>query len=61
VSRAGDGGEFGESYLKFLFGFLGVTDVRFVRAEGLAISPQHREASLEAARADIATVHSLAA
>jgi FMN-dependent NADH-azoreductase len=61
VSRAGDGGEFGESYLKFLFAFLGVTDVRFVRAEGLAISPQHREASLEAARAAIATVHSLAA
>ncbi|HLY53798.1 MAG TPA: NAD(P)H-dependent oxidoreductase [Steroidobacteraceae bacterium] len=61
VSRPNDGGEFGESYLKFLFGFLGITDVRFVRAEGLAISPQHRQASLEAARAAIAAVDALAA
>ena len=47
-------GEFGESYLKFLFAFLGIKDVRFVRAEGLAISPEHRAASLAAARAAIA-------
>ena len=46
--------EFGESYLKFLFGFLGIRNVRFVRAEGLGISPEHREASLSAARAAIA-------
>jgi FMN-dependent NADH-azoreductase len=46
--------EFGESYLKFLFGFLGIRNVRFVRAEGLRISPEHREASLSAARAAIA-------
>ena len=51
--RAADA-EFGESYLKFLFGFLGIHNVRFVRAEGLAISPEHREASLSAARAAIA-------
>lgn len=61
VSRPDERGEFGESYLKFLFGFLGITDVRFVRAEGLAISPQHRQASLEAARAAIGGVESLAA
>ncbi|HEX4649464.1 MAG TPA: NAD(P)H-dependent oxidoreductase [Steroidobacteraceae bacterium] len=48
--------EFGESYLRFLFAFLGIEDVRFVQAEGLAISPQHREASLSAARAAIASV-----
>jgi FMN-dependent NADH-azoreductase len=48
--------EFGESYLRFLFAFLGIRDVRFVHAEGLAISPQHREASLSAARAAIASV-----
>jgi FMN-dependent NADH-azoreductase len=46
--------EFGESYLNFLFGFLGIQNIRFVRAEGLAISPEHREASLSAARAAIA-------
>ena len=54
-------GEFGESYLKFLFGFLGIGDVRVVRAEGLNISPQHREASLTAARAAIAGAQALAA
>jgi len=47
-------GEFGEPYLRFLFAFLGIDNVRFVRAEGLAISPQHRAASLSAARAAIA-------
>ena len=54
VSGAQPQGEFGESYLKFLFAFLGIKDVRFVRAEGLAISPEHRAASLAAARAAIA-------
>ncbi len=55
------GGEFGESYLRFLFGFLGIRDVRVVRAEGLNISPQQREASLTAARAAIAGAEALAA
>lgn len=60
-SGADGRGEFGESYLKFLFGFLGIKDVRVVRAEGLNISPQHREASLTAARAAIPGTHALAA
>jgi FMN-dependent NADH-azoreductase len=49
-------GEFGESYLRFLFSFLGVTHVRFVHAQGLAISPEHRQKSLSAAHAAIASV-----
>lgn len=49
-------GEFGESYLKFLFAFLGITNVRFVHAQGLAISPEHREKSLRAAHAAIASL-----
>jgi FMN-dependent NADH-azoreductase len=66
VSRGGvrapdASGEFGEPYLKYLFAFLGIDDVRFVRAEGLAISPQHRAASLSAARAAIAGSRALAA
>lgn len=61
VSAAADRGEFSESYLKFLFGFLGITRVRFVRAEGLNISPQHREASLRAAQAAIESGQALAA
>jgi FMN-dependent NADH-azoreductase len=36
-----------------LFGFLGVKEVSFVRAEGLNVSPEQREASLRAARGQI--------
>lgn len=61
VSVAADRGEFSESYLRFLFGFLGITRLRFVHAEGLNISPEHREASLKAARAAIASGQALAA
>ncbi|HEY8052835.1 MAG TPA: NAD(P)H-dependent oxidoreductase [Steroidobacteraceae bacterium] len=61
VYGPGAPGEFGESYLKFLFGFLGVTDVTFVRAEGLGLSPQHREASIAAALTSIGAPAALAA
>ena len=58
ISRGGvyapdAGTEFGESYLRFLFGFLGITDLTFVRAEGLNVSPEHRDAALTQARAHI--------
>ena len=42
-----------ESYLTSLFGFLGVTDVRFVRAEGLAMGDAAKSAALASAEADI--------
>lgn len=45
--------EHGESYLKSVFGFIGVKDLTFVRAEGLAMSPEHRTKALEAAFAAI--------
>jgi FMN-dependent NADH-azoreductase len=61
IYAAGAPGEFGESYLRFLFGFLGISDLTFVRAEGLALSPQHREAALITARAAISTPAALAA
>lgn len=48
--------EFGESYLKFLFSFLGITKLRIVHAQGLSISPQHREESLKAAHATLPSV-----
>lgn len=38
-----------ESYLRALFGFLGVTDIEVVRAQGVNLSPQHREQALTAA------------
>lgn len=39
-----------ESYLRALFGFLGVTDIRFVRAEGVAMGPDARASAIAAAR-----------
>ncbi|KRA71715.1 FMN-dependent NADH-azoreductase [Caulobacter sp. Root656] len=42
-----------ETYLKGLFGFLGVTDLRFIRAEGVALGEEARGKSLEAARGEI--------
>jgi FMN-dependent NADH-azoreductase len=47
------GGDFQESYLRFVFGFMGVTDFEIVRAEGLAMSPQHRAEAMAAAHASI--------
>ena len=46
-------GEFAESYLRFLFGFLGIDAVTFVRAEGLALSPEHRRTGISSALAAI--------
>jgi FMN-dependent NADH-azoreductase len=45
--------EHAESYLKVIFGFIGVTDLTFVRAEGLMLSPDHRQKGLDAAFAAI--------
>jgi FMN-dependent NADH-azoreductase len=61
VYEAGSAAEFGESYLKFVLGFLGIRDVSFVRAEGLAFSAQHRKRALGAARAAIPVPAALAA
>ena len=43
-----------ESYLRGIFGFFGVTDLRFVRAEGLNISADQRQAAIAAATAEAA-------
>jgi FMN-dependent NADH-azoreductase len=42
-----------ESYLKAVFGFVGITDVRFVRAEGMAMGDAAKANGLAAAEADI--------
>jgi FMN-dependent NADH-azoreductase len=52
TSDAGNAMEHQESYLKTIFGFMGVTDVRFVRAEGLAMGEAAKAAALAAAQAD---------
>lgn len=52
-SEAGRAMEHQESYLQTIFGFLGVSDVRFVRAEGLAMGEVARAEALSAASAEI--------
>jgi FMN-dependent NADH-azoreductase len=42
-----------ETYLRGVFGFLGVTDVVFIRAEGVNVGPDQGAKSIEAARAEI--------
>jgi FMN-dependent NADH-azoreductase len=42
-----------ESYLKAVFGFFGITDVRFVRAEGVAMGDAAKAKALAAADAEI--------
>jgi FMN-dependent NADH-azoreductase len=53
--------DFQEAYLRQVFGFLGVRDIEFVRAEGVAYSPQHRADALTAAHAAIPAPLALAA
>ncbi|HEY3813905.1 MAG TPA: NAD(P)H-dependent oxidoreductase [Caulobacteraceae bacterium] len=45
--------DFQEAYLKRLFGFLGVTDIEFVRAEGVNLGPDQKAQAVAAAQADI--------
>ncbi|MBV8157910.1 MAG: FMN-dependent NADH-azoreductase [Dyella sp.] len=53
--------DFQETYLRAVFGFLGVTDIQFVRAEGVAISDDHKAESLQSAHATIGVVSRKAA
>lgn len=47
--------DFQEAYLRQVFGFLGIRDLDFVRAEGVAISPELRAEALAAAHAAVPT------
>jgi FMN-dependent NADH-azoreductase len=49
-----------ESYLKGFFGFVGIDDVEVVGAEGVNISPDHKQAALAAAVAEASGVARLA-
>ena len=53
TSEGGQAMEHQESYLKVIFGFFGITDVRFVRAEGVAMGDGAKATALASARADI--------
>lgn len=47
------GMDFQEPYLKAIFGFIGIHDVEFVRAEGVAVGPEHREKGIASALASV--------
>ena len=47
------GRNFVEPYLRQVFAFLGISDVEFVSAEGLSVSPEQRVTSIADARARI--------
>ncbi|MGR3465707.1 FMN-dependent NADH-azoreductase [Limimaricola sp.] len=45
--------DFVEPYLRQVLGFIGITDVTVLRVEGVALSPEAREAAIEEARAKV--------
>jgi FMN-dependent NADH-azoreductase len=45
--------DFVEPYLRTVLGFIGITDLEVVRAEGLGLSPDHRERAMSGALAAI--------
>jgi FMN-dependent NADH-azoreductase len=49
----GQAREHQESYLKTVFGFLGITDVSIVRAEGVAMGDEAKAKALASAGDDI--------
>jgi len=48
--------DFQEPYLRAILGFIGITDIEVVRAEGIAYGPEHREAAMRAALASVPSV-----
>lgn len=53
--------DFQEPYLRTMFGFLGITDVEFIRAEGLAMSAEHKTNAVAAAHIAIGNLSAKAA
>jgi FMN-dependent NADH-azoreductase len=45
-----------ESYLRAALGFIGITDLEFIVAEGIQVGPEHRENALAAARESTAVL-----
>ena len=45
--------DFQEDYLRHVFGFIGITDVEFVRAEGIGLGPEQKAKAVNDAHAEI--------
>ena len=59
--RYGEGSPFApfehaETYLKAVFGFIGITDIEVIVAEGVAAGPEHRAAAIASAEHQIAAL-----
>ena len=61
TSEGGRAMEHQESYLQTVFGFLGISDIRFVRAEGLAMGEAPKAKAIAAAELDITALATQAA
>lgn len=48
--------DFQEPYLRAVLGFIGITDIEFVRAEGVNLSADHKTEALKTAQASIGVV-----
>lgn len=59
TSEGGRAMEHQESYLQTVLGFFGVTDVRFVRAEGVALGADAKTSALDTAQRQIAAAANL--
>jgi FMN-dependent NADH-azoreductase len=46
--------DYQEGYLKTIFGFLGITDITIIRAEGIGYGPDAAKTAIEGAKAEIA-------
>lgn len=49
--------EHAEAYLRGLFGFIGVTDIEVIVAEGIGLGPEHREKALAGALQAATNLH----
>jgi len=45
-----------ETFLTSFFGFIGISDAAFVRAEGVGLGPEQRKLALETALADVSAL-----
>ncbi len=48
--------DFHEPYLRTLFAFIGIDEIAMIRAEGVAISPEQRQAAVSAALGSVSEV-----
>jgi FMN-dependent NADH-azoreductase len=61
AGTAGAAFDFQETYLRHQFGFLGVTDVEVIRAEGVNIGPEQKAQAIASAHAQIRSIDRIAA